>query len=154
EWEGMKTARAKDEYSELYPSWKKGEGTPPGGEAPKDVLERTARAFCQMVRDAADAEPTPSPDLSFDARTVVAVSHGTSLKALMEALGLIDRFSVISLTAAAISVIDVPLHAGPLSSSLPKGGAGISGGPEEEAKIIRSLTDEQLSKIGRASCRQ
>src|SRR5699024_8597773 len=82
EWEGMQTARAKDEYSELYPSWKKGEGTPPGGEAPKDVLERTARAFCQMVRDAADAEPTPSPDLSFDARTVVAVSHGTSLKAL------------------------------------------------------------------------
>ncbi|GAA4829818.1 histidine phosphatase family protein [Garicola koreensis] len=144
EWEGMKTARARDEYAELYRSWKKGEGTPPGGEAPHSVLKRTTAAFCHIVRAAAEAQPTPSPDLSFAVRTVVAVSHGTSLKALMEGLGLIDRFSVISLTAAAISVIDVPLHAGPLSSSLPKGGAGISGGTEAEAQIIRSLTDEQI----------
>lgn len=144
EWEGMKTARAKDEYSELYRSWKTGEGTPPGGEAPHRVVQRTTQAFCQIVRAAAEAEPTTSPDLSFEVRTAVAVSHGTSLKALMEGLGLIDRFSVISLTAAAISVIDVPLHGGPLSSSLPNGGIGVSGGPEAEAKIIRSLTDEQI----------
>lgn len=144
QWEGMKTARAKDECADAYKSWKTGEGTPPGGEAPARVKERTVAAFCQIVRAAADLSPTPSPDLSFEVRTVVVVSHGTSLKALMEGLGVMDRSQVISLTAAAISVIDVPLHGGPLSSSLPRGGTGVSEDPAAEAKIIAALTDEQI----------
>lgn len=150
EWEGMKTARAKAEYDELYKSWKRGEGTPPGGEAPASVVQRTTEAFCSLVRDAAELTPTASPDLSFEVRTVVVVSHGTSLKSLMEGLGLIDRSQVISLTAAAISVVDVPLHGGPLSSSLPRGGtevsgdAGVAGGAETESQIIAGLSDEQI----------
>ncbi|WP_300345372.1 histidine phosphatase family protein, partial [Nesterenkonia sp.] len=122
EWEGMKTAAAKDEYPELYRSWKRGEGTPPAGEAPDSVVERMTATFCQIVRDAASLEPTDSVDTSYPLRTVVIVSHGTSTKALLEGLGLIDRSQVISLTAAALSVVDVPLHGGPLSSSLPAGG--------------------------------
>lgn len=144
EWEGMKTARAKDEYAEAYKSWKTGEGTPPGGEPPQLVAQRTVSAFCRIVRAAADLAPTPSPDLSLEVRTVVVVSHGTSLKALMEGLGVMDRSQVISLTAAAISVIDVPLHSGPLSSSLPRGGTGAAEDPAAEAQIIAGLTDEQI----------
>lgn len=98
-----------------------------------------------MVRGAADLEPTPSVDTDYDLRTLVLVSHGTSTKALLEGLGLIDRSHVISLTAAAISVIDVPLHGGPLSSSLPQGGAQIEGGPAAEAEVIRNLSDQQIA---------
>ncbi|GAA1808204.1 histidine phosphatase family protein [Nesterenkonia flava] len=144
DWEGMKTAAAKSEYAELYKAWKKGEGTPPNGEEPGDVVDRMTKAFFQIVRGAADLEPTPSVDTDYDLRTVVLVSHGTATKALLEGLGLIERSNVISLTAAAISVVDVPLHGGPLSSSLPKGGVEIAGGPEAEAEVIRNLTDEQI----------
>ena len=151
EWEGMKTARAKDDYADLYKSWKRGEGTPPAGEAPESVSGRTAEAFCSIVRATAGTAPTPSPDLGSAVRTVVAVSHGTSLKALMEGLGLVDRSDVISLTAAAISVVDVPLHGGLLSSSLPNGGLGVSDGSAAEADAIRNLTDEQI--IGYAKLR-
>lgn len=145
DWEGMKTAAAKSEYAELYKAWKKGEGTPPNGEDPAAVVERMRNAFFEIVRDSAGLAPTASVDTDYDLRTVVLVSHGTSTKALLEGLGLIDRSHVISLTAAAISVIDVPLHGGPLSSSLPQGGAQIEGGPEAEAEVIRNLTDEQIA---------
>ncbi len=145
DWEGMQTADAKSRYAELYKSWKKGEGTPPQGEDPAAVVERMRSTFFDVVRSAADLEPTPSVDTDYDLRTVVLVSHGTSTKALLEGLGLIDRSHVISLTAAAISVIDVPLHGGPLSSSLPQGGAQIEGGPEAEAEVIRSMTDQQIA---------
>lgn len=143
-WEGMKTATAKSDYADLYRSWKAGEGTPPEGEDPDAVRQRMLDTFCGIVRGMADAEPTPSVDTDYDLRTAVVVSHGTSTKALLEGLGLIDRSHVISLTAAAISVVDVPLHGGPLSSSLPKGGAQIDGGPEGEAQIIGNLTDQQI----------
>lgn len=145
DWEGMKTATAKSDYAQLYKSWKRGEGTPPQGEAPEAVVERMTSAFFEIVRAAADTEPTASVDTSFELRTVVVVSHGTSTKALLEGLGLIDRSQVISLTAAAISVIDVPLHGGPLSSSLPNGGTQVADSAEEEAEIIRNLTNEQIA---------
>lgn len=144
DWEGMKTAAAKSDYPDQYRAWKAGTGTPPSGEAPEDVVQRMVAAFCTVVRQAAEAPPTDSVDSSFPLRTVVMVSHGTSCKALLEGLGLIDRTQVISLTAAAISVIDVPLHSGPLSSSLPRGGTQVAETEEEEASIIRALTDEQI----------
>ena len=148
-WEGMKTAAAKNDYAALYREWKSGAGTPPGGEDPAAVVERMKAAFFAIVRSSATLEATPSVDTDYDLRTVVIVSHGTSTKALLEGLGLIDRSHVISLTAAAISVIDVPLHGGPLSSSLPQGGAAIAGGPEAEAGIIRDLTDEQIQSYAK-----
>jgi glucosyl-3-phosphoglycerate phosphatase len=150
-WEGMKTAAAKSEYPEDYTAWKKGTGTPPAGEDPSAVVERMKAAFFAIVRSAAELLPTASVDTDYNLRTVVIVSHGTSTKALLEGLGLIDRSHVISLTAAAISVIDVPLHGGPLSSSLPKGGTQIHGGPETEVQAIRQLSDEQIedyAKLG------
>lgn len=149
DWEGMKTAAAKSEYAELYRSWKTGEGTPPGGEAPEAVVARMRKAFFEIVRSSAELTPTPSVDTDYDLRTVVLVSHGTSTKALLEGLGLIDRNQVISLTAAAISVVDVPLHGGPLSSSLPQGGTQVDGGAEAEAEIIRSLSDEQIASYAK-----
>lgn len=144
EWEGLKTAHAKDHWAELYRAWKTGTGTPPGGEDPGQVVARMVETFCQIIRDTAEARPTPSVDTDYDLRTVAVVSHGTSCKALLEGLGLIDRNQVISLTAAAISVIDVPLHAGPLSSSLPRGGALPADSPEAEAETIRSMSDRQI----------
>lgn len=149
-WEGMKTAAAASEYPDLYKAWKAGRGTPPDGEDPRAVVERMTRAFFRIVRESAELPPTPLVDTDYDLRTVVMVSHGTSTKALLEGLGLIERTQVISLSAAAISVIDVPLHGGPLSSSLPGGGAvlareeGTDSPAETEAETIRSLTDQQI----------
>lgn len=143
-WEGMKTAVAKSDWAAEYKAWKTGDAAPPDGEDPAAVVDRMTEAFCDGVRAAAEIAPTPSVDTDYDLRTVVLISHGTSTKALLEGLGLIDRSNVISLTPAAISVVDVPLHGGPLSSSLPKGGTQIEGGDEAEAKIIRGLTDEQI----------
>lgn len=143
-WEGMKTAAAKSEYAQLYTAWKKGEASPPEGEAPEAVVARMVDAFCEIIRGMADAEPTYSVDTDYLLRTAVLVSHGTSTKALLEGLGLIDRSNVISLTAAAISVVDVPLHGGPLSSSLPAGGTQVEGGADAEAGIIAALTDKQI----------
>ena len=143
-WEGMKTAAAKSDYAELYRAWKKGEAAPPEGEAPQGVVSRMVSTFCEIIRGMADAEPTGSVDTDYALRTAVIVSHGTSTKALLEGLGLIDRTNVISLTAAAICVVDVPLHGGPLSSSLPQGGTQVAGGPEAEAGIIAHLTDDQI----------
>lgn len=148
-WEGMKTAAAKSDYTAEYAAWKEGHGTPPGGEDPTAVVARMKAAFFDIVRSAATLDPTPSVDTDYALRTVVIVSHGTSTKALLEGLGLIDRSQVISLTAAAISVLDVPLHGGPLSSSLPRGGASVTGGPEAEAGIIRDLTDEQIQSYAK-----
>lgn len=144
EWEGMKTAQAKDAYPDLYKAWKSGEGTPPGGEAPEALVERMSAAFFRVVRAAADVPATQSADEKYPLRTAVVVSHGTSIKALLEALGLIDRTRVISVTAGAVSVIDVPLHGGPLSSSLPNGGLDESLSAGQEAEAIRALTDEQI----------
>lgn len=149
DWEGMKTAAAKSECAGLYQSWKRGEGTPPNGEEPGAVVERMRRAFFGIVREAADLEPTPSVDTNYPLRTAVLVSHGTSTKALLEGLGLVSRSDVISLTAAAISVVEVPLHGGPLSSSLPAGGAQLEQGPEAEAETLRGLTDEQIARYAK-----
>lgn len=148
-WEGMKTAAAKADYSDLYKAWKKGEGTPPEGESPQAVIDRMTETFFGIIREMADAKPTDSVDTSFPLRTAVVVSHGTATKALLEGLGLIDRNNVISLTPAAISVVDVPLHGGPLSSSLPQGGVQVEGGAEAEAEIISSLTDEQIARYAK-----
>ena len=144
DWEGMRTADAKSRYPELYKAWKTGEGTPPGGEAPEVLVDRMKQAFFHVVRAAAESPATESVDLGHPVRTAVVVSHGTSLKALMEALGLIDRSRVISLTAGAISVIDVPLHGGPLSSSLPQGGLDATLSADQEAQRIRVLSDAQI----------
>lgn len=143
-WEGMKTAAAKTDYAAEYTAWKSGTGTPPGGEDPSSVVERMTAAFCDIVRGAADLTPTPSVDTDYALRTVALVSHGTATKALLEGLCLIDRSQVISLTAAAISVIDVPLHGGPLSSSLPQGGTQISAEPQEEARLTKEMSDAQI----------
>lgn len=142
DWEGLKTAAVRDGDAERYRAWKRGEGAPPNGEATEAVVERMTTAFCAVVRGAAELPATPSADADHDLRTVVMVSHGTATKALLEGLGLIDRSHVISLTAGAVSVIDVALHDGPLSSSLPRGGARAEDGAEVE--IIRALDDEQI----------
>lgn len=146
DWEGMKTVEAKSQYAELYTAWKTGEGTPPSGEANSAVVARMRESFFEIIRGSAELPKTSSADTDYDLRTVVIVSHGTSTKALLEGLGLIDRTQVISLSAAAITVIDVPLHGGPLSSSLPKGGTAVedSAGGGTEAEVIRSLSDRQI----------
>lgn len=149
DWEGRKTAEVRDGDAERYRAWKRGEGAPPHGEPTEAVVERMTRAFCGIVRDAADLPATGSVDGDNPLRTVVLVSHGTATKALLEGLGLVERSQVISLTAGAISVVDVPLHDGPLSSSLPRGGADVAGGEEAEAQIIRGLDDAQIRSRAR-----
>lgn len=144
DWEGMETAAAKEQHEELYKAWKTGEGTPPGGEDPLVLVARMKTAFFTIVRAAADIPATPSADEKFPLRSVVVVSHGTAIKALLGALGLIDRTRVISLTAGAINVIDVPLHGGPQSNALPQGGLDESLTQKQEAERIRGLSDSQI----------
>lgn len=149
EWEGHYAAHIRETRAEQFEGWRAGAYTPAGGETHEQLVSRMTRAFSEIVRATALIEPTPSADLSFEVRTAVAVSHGAALRVLFEGLGLIDRRQFIPLTPASVTVIDIPLHRGPVSSSLPQGGLDDEAGEEAEAAMIRSLTDEQIQDLCR-----
>lgn len=149
EWEGAYAAEVRDQFPEEFEAWRAGRFTPVDGESYQDLVTRMRGAFFDIVRRTAAIAPSPSTDLSFDVRTAVAVSHGAALRVLFEGLKLIDRHQFIPLTPAAVSVIDIPLHRGPVSSSLPKGGLGDNGDDDAEAALISSLTDEQIVDLCR-----
>uniref|UniRef100_UPI001315153C hypothetical protein n=1 Tax=Nesterenkonia massiliensis TaxID=1232429 RepID=UPI001315153C len=44
------------------------------------------------------------------------------------------------------TVIDIPLHTGPVSSSLPAGGLDDEYDDAAEARLIRGLSDEQIQQ--------
>ncbi|MDS2173841.1 histidine phosphatase family protein [Nesterenkonia sp. CL21] len=144
EWEGAYAADIRDREAEEFAGWRAGTYTPAGGETHQQLAERMLSAFCEIVRDTAQIEPTASPDLSFEVRTAVAVSHGAALRVLLEHLGLIDRAQSIPLTPASVTVVDVPLTLGPVSSSLPKGGLDDGRSQDQESAQIAALTDEQI----------
>ncbi|WP_300345642.1 histidine phosphatase family protein [Nesterenkonia sp.] len=149
EWEGWYGAEVRRQFPEQFEAWRAGTYTPVGGEAHQDLLQRMRRAFFRIVRETAEIQPTASVDLSFEVRTAVAVSHGAALRVLLEGLGLIDRHQFIPLTPAAVTVIDIPLHHGPVSSTLPKGGLDEEADDDAEAALIRSLSDEQIYDLCR-----
>lgn len=149
EWEGGYAAEIRNQFPEQFEAWRAGTFTPADGESYQELITRMRGAFFDIVRATADAQPSPSTDLSFDVRTAVAVSHGAALRVLFEGLKLIDRHQFIPLTPASVSVIDIPLHHGPLSSSLPKGGLGDGRDHEAESALISSLTDEQIVDLCR-----
>ena len=149
EWEGAYAAEIRDGQPEEFQGWRAGTYTPAGGESYEALVSRMKGAFFDIVRATAEAEPTPSSDLSFDLRTTVAVSHGAALRVLFEGLGLIDRAQFIPLTPAAVTVIDIPLHHGPVSSSLPRGGLEDETGEEAERRRIAALTDAEIEDLCR-----
>ncbi|TLP98587.1 histidine phosphatase family protein [Nesterenkonia salmonea] len=149
EWEGGYAAEIRDQFPDQFEGWRAGRFTPADGESYHELVTRMRGAFFDIVRTTAAVQPTPSTDLSFDVRTAVAVSHGAALRVLFEGLKLIDRHQFIPLTPAAVSVIDIPLHRGPVSSSLPKGGLGDERDDDAEAALISSLTDEQITDLCR-----
>lgn len=149
EWEGAYAAEIRDGQPEEFQGWRAGTYTPAGGESYEALVSRMKGAFFDIVRATAEAEPTPSSDLSFDLRTTVAVSHGAALRVLFEGLGLIDRAQFIPLTPAAVTVIDIPLHHGPVSSSLPQGGLEGETGEEAERRRIAALTDAEIEDLCR-----
>lgn len=149
EWEGHYAARIRDTYPEQFEGWRAGAYTPQGGESHEQLVTRMTQTFYEIVRATAELGPTPSADLSFEVRTAVAVSHGAALRVLFEGLGLIDRRQFIPLTPASATVIDIPLHHGPVSSSLPQGGLDDETGEDAEAAMIRNLTDDQIQDLCR-----
>ncbi|TLP71951.1 histidine phosphatase family protein [Nesterenkonia sphaerica] len=149
EWEGGYAAEIRSRFPEQFEAWRAGTFTPAGGESYQQLVTRMRGAFFDMVRRTADISPSASADLSFDVRTAVAVSHGAALRVLFEGLQLIDRHQFIPLTPAAVSVIDIPLHRGPVSSSLPGGGLQDGHDLDAESALIRSLTDEQITELCR-----
>lgn len=90
-------------------AWRAGGFTPDGAEPYEALRDRLAAGFFQVVRESADVESSPSPDLSHAVRTVVLVSHGAALRVMMEHLGLIDRQHFVPLTPASVSVVDVTI---------------------------------------------
>lgn len=149
EWEGAYAAEIRDTYPEQFEAWRAGAYTPADGETYGALVSRMKNAFFDIVRATAAIEPTPSADLSFELRTAVAVSHGAALRVLFEGLGLIDRKQFIPLTPAAVTVIDIPLHHGPVSSSLPKGGLDDEQADDAEARRIAGLTDAEIEDLCR-----
>ncbi len=147
EWEGAYAAEIRDTYPQEFEAWRAGTYTPEGGESYEALVSRMKGAFFEIVRSTAEIEPTPSADLSFELRTTVLVSHGAALRVLFEGLGLIDRRQFIPLTPAAATVIDIPLHHGPVSSSLPKSGLD-DGGPDERQRIA-ALSDAEIEDLCR-----
>lgn len=149
EWEGWYGAEVREQFPEQFEGWRAGSFTPAGGESHPDLLARMKSAFFSIVRATSQIPPTPSVDLSFDLRTVVAVSHGAAIRVLLEGLGLIDRHQFIPLTPASVTIIDVPLHYGQVASSLPKSGLDDERSAEAEARLIAGLTDHQIAQLCR-----
>ncbi|WP_168198552.1 histidine phosphatase family protein [Nesterenkonia sp. NBAIMH1] len=140
-WEGQRGKDVRAEAPEQFAAWRRGEFTPENGESHQELTDRITGAFFDIVRRTADAEVTESVDLSFPVRTAVIVSHGASLRVLMQGLGLVQSAQTSPLTNGAVSVLDIPLHAGPVSSTLPHGGFGDDA---ETAEVIRGLSDSQI----------
>lgn len=149
EWEGRYAAEVRAETPEQFAAWRAGTYTPASGEPHDQLVQRMRTSFYRIVRGTAETEATASPDLSFPVRTAVVVSHGAALRVLLEGLGLLDREQFIPLTPAAVSVIDIPLHSGAVSSSLPKGGLDDGADDATERDLIRALTDEQIQQRSR-----
>ncbi|WP_022873544.1 histidine phosphatase family protein [Nesterenkonia alba] len=149
EWEGRRGAELRDEQPELFTAMRSGQYTPPGGETNEEVTERMRRAFFAAVRATAETTPTPSVDLGFEVRTTVLVSHGSSLRLLLRSLGLVQPHWWVPLTNASTTFVDIRLHTGPVSSTLPKAGLGDDLSAEDEAQIIRILSDQQIQNSAR-----
>lgn len=149
EWEGWYGLDVRNQFPEEFEGWRAGSFTPAGGETHPELLERMKGAFFDIVRATAKIQPTASVDLSFSLRTAVAVSHGAALRVLLEGLGLIDRRHFIPLTPASVTVIDIPLHTGPVSSTLPKSGLEEEYPDDAEARLIAELSDEQITELCR-----
>ncbi len=149
EWEGAFAAEIRDAEPENFEGWRAGSYTPAGGESHADLQARMTRAFSDIVRSTAEIAPTASADLSFEVRTAVVVSHGAALRVLFEGLGLLDRRQFIPLTPAAVTVLDIPLTSGSVSSSLPNAGLDEEHDDDAEARAIRELTDAQIADHAR-----
>ena len=149
EWEGWYGLDVRTQFPEDFEGWRAGTHTPAGGETHQELLKRMKRSFFDIVRATAQIRPTESVDLSFPLRTAVAVSHGAALRVLLEGLKLIDRHQFIPLTPAAVTVIDIPLHRGPISSTLPHSGLDEEDDAAEEARYIAGLSDEQITDLCR-----
>lgn len=149
EWEGWYGAEVRDQFPEQFEGWRAGTYKPAGGESHAELLHRMKRAFFDIVRATAQIQPSPSVDLSFSLRTAVAVSHGAALRVLLEGIELIDRHQFIPLTPAAVTVIDIPLHRGTLSTTLPQSGLDAEKDDDAEAQFIADLTDEQILSLCR-----
>lgn len=149
EWEGKRGEELRRQFPEEFSQLRSGGFTPAGAETLEHVTQRMRRAFFDIVRGAAAIEPTASADLGFSIRTSVVISHGTSLRLLLESLGLVDQRWWVPLTNAATSIVEVPLVRGPVSSTLPKGGLGDDIGDDAEAQRIAELTDEQIQSNAR-----
>lgn len=149
EWEGRYGWQLKEDHPEEFNRMRAGTFVPDGAESNAEVTARMREAFFNIVRGTAQIMPTPSADLGFNVRTVVVVSHGTSLRLLLQSMGLADQQSWVPLTNAATTMIDVPLQPGPVSSTLPKAGLGDEIPHDQEAQKIAALSDEQIEESAR-----
>ncbi|GAA1151608.1 histidine phosphatase family protein [Nesterenkonia lutea] len=149
EWEGAFAAQIRDAEPENFGGWRAGSYTPGAGESHAALQTRMTGTFSEIVRATAEIAPTASADLSFEVRTAVVVSHGAALRVLFEGLGLLDRRQFIPLTPAAVTVIDIPLTSGSVSSSLPNSGLDEDHDDDAEARAIRELTDAQIADHAR-----
>lgn len=149
EWEGEYGAQLVDKYPEEFAQMRAGTFRPAGAETNAEVTERMRRAFFEIVRATAQAEPTPSADLGFDVRTTVIVSHGTSLRLLLESLGLVDRRRWVPLTNCSTTIVEIPLVPGPVSSTLPRAGLDADTDSAAESRQIAALSDEQIQSSAR-----
>ncbi len=107
-WEGQRGKDVRAEAPEQFAAWRRGEFTPENGESHQELTDRITGAFFDIVRRTADAEVTESVDLSFPVRTAVIVSHGASLRVLMQGLGLVQSAQTSPLTNGAVSLLDIP----------------------------------------------
>lgn len=149
EWEGWYGLDVRTQFPKEFEGWRAGSFTPAGGETHPELLARMKGAFFNIVRATAGIQPTASVDLGFSLRTAVAVSHGAALRVLLEGLGLIDRHHFIPLTPASVTMIDIPLHHGPVSSTLPKSGLEEEHPDDAEARLIAELSDEEIAELCR-----
>ena len=97
DWEGRLSAGIRAENSQQYADWRAGLYRPPGAESFETLTARVLDGLSAAVQDAEDA----------GARTLLVVTHGGPIRALLREVVGLDPRSAVPSHPASLTVLDV-----------------------------------------------
>lgn len=104
DWEGRSSADIRAEDPQCYADWRAGLHRPPGAEGFEDLTSRVLEGMRTVVDEAQDS----------GARTLLIVTHGGPIRALLRAVVGLDPRSAVPSHPASLTVLDVEGGAGAL----------------------------------------
>ena len=107
DWEGRSSIEIRAEHQQCYADWRAGLHRPPGAESFEELTARAVDGLCAAVGHAQDA----------GARTVLVVTHGGPIRALLREVVGLDPRSAVPSHPASLTVLDVDGGPGALRSA-------------------------------------